>query len=120
RAVLPFLTAATPSQAATAVPATQYSSHVALDVTDGKVTGTFDGTPLRSAMSELARLSGFSVEWRREPDACPISVCFAGVPVREAIDRLLRGANYLVLVETRDRSAVVRLAVLDAPTSRSA
>ena len=69
-----------------------------VQVADGNLTIKTAGVPIRQALTAIAQQSGFEVVVHGDNDF-PVQEKFSGVPLVEAIKRLLRGINYLVIFD---------------------
>ena len=67
-------------------------------IADGNLTIKTAGVPIRQTLAAIAQQSGFEVMIRGDNDF-PVQEKFSGVPLVEAIKRLLRGINYLVIFD---------------------
>ena len=73
------------------------SAFSGLRLQDGLLTAQVTMTPLSQVLSEMSRLSGARVIWLGQPDHRQVSVTFTALPVAEAIERVLRANNFLLV-----------------------
>ncbi len=64
---------------------------------DGALSASVVDTPLDQVLLELARETGLTIAWAVRPTADPTTVTFAGLPLTDAIARLLPGRNYVLV-----------------------
>jgi hypothetical protein len=77
----------------------------ALTLQDGKLTARLAAVPLRQVITEISRLSGAQVSWLGQQDESPVSADFSALPVVEALERLLRRKNFLLLYASSAQDA---------------
>jgi hypothetical protein len=87
-----------------AVPARKAPCEVQFD--GQRVTARGSGATIAETMAELARATAMDVRWVAEPGSDPIDVGFAGVPLREAVSRLLSNYNYVLVSPGPDRGRI--------------
>jgi hypothetical protein len=70
---------------------------------DGKLTVRSSTAPLRQLIDEISRLSGVQVRWMdAEVREQAVSVEFTALPLSEAVQRILRVTNFLLMYAHRD------------------
>lgn len=90
-----------------------------LTLQDGKLTIRTTAVPLRQVMAEVGRLSGAQVLWLGPQDESPVSVDFSGLPVTEALERLLPRKNFLLLYASSASNARLTQIWISSPGSNA-
>jgi hypothetical protein len=68
---------------------------------DGKLTARLIAAPLRQVMAEVSQLSGAEIRWLSPAGEAPVSVAFTALPFPEALRRILREQNFLLVSSAR-------------------
>jgi hypothetical protein len=101
--------------------APSFAQSVKLEFSNGRVNLTSENAPLRTILAEWTRLGGTRIVNGDRVPGAPLTLQLTGVPERQALDILLRGAaGYMVTARaesTRGASAFDRVMILPTSTA---
>jgi hypothetical protein len=93
---------------------TQEIPDPSIAVAAGRVTARIAGTPVGAVVEEIGRLAGATVEWQGGGAEVPVWTAFRGLPLGDALDRVLGGRSHLVTLSGGESGHARRIVVLSA------